>query len=61
MTMRTALVKGNNGYSVKRYDDYDSNKAFADDLRGNGYKVLKVWAHNASESEINEWQMMNRK
>ena len=61
MKTRTALVKGPNGYTVKRYDDYRTNAEFAEDLRGNGYRVLKVWARNVSDAEVNEWHLMNRK
>lgn len=60
MKMRTALVRGENGLSVKRYDDYTSNKEFADDLRGNGYKVLKVWASYKTNEEVEAWEFMNR-
>lgn len=61
MKMRTALVRGENGLSIKRYDDYRSNSEFADDLRGNGYKVLKVWASNKSDEEVMNWEFLNRK
>lgn len=60
MKTRTALVRNENGLSVKRYDDYCSNKEFADDLRGNGYKVLKVWARDVSDAEIDRWELINR-
>ena len=61
MKMRTALVRGTNGLSVKRYDDYKSNAEFASDLRANGYKVLQVWAENKSDAEVDEWEYLNRK
>lgn len=61
MKTRTALVKGPNGYAVKRYDDYRTNAEFVEDLRGNGYKVLKVWASYKSDAEVDEWHFMNRK
>lgn len=61
MTMRTALVRGNNGLCIKRYDDYKSNAEFADDLRANGFKVLKVWKGYKSDSEVDEWELLNRK
>ena len=61
MKMRTALVRGTNGLSIKRYDDYKSNAEFAEDLRANGFKVLKVWAGYKSDSEVDEWEFVNRK
>ena len=61
MKMRTALVRGANGLSIKRYDDYRSNEEFAEDLRANGFKVLKVWASYKTDAEVNEWRFLNRK
>lgn len=61
MKIRTALVRGENGLSVKRYDDYKSNKEFADDLRANGFKVLKIWASYKSDAEVDAWELLNRK
>ena len=61
MKMRTALVRGSNGLSIKRYDDYSSNEEFAADLRGNGFKVLKVWASYKSDAEVDQWEFENRK
>ena len=60
--MRTALVRKENGnLSIIRDDFYNTNQEFAADLRGNGFKVLKVWAKNVSDSEVDEWQFLNRK
>lgn len=40
--MRTALVKDSKGeHKIFRYDDYTSQKEFVNDLRGNGYRVIK--------------------
>ncbi len=62
MKMRTALVRTAAGaLTVKRYDDYKSNQAFADDLLANGFRVLKIWAGNKSDAEIDEWELLNRK
>ena len=61
MKMRTALVRGTNGLSIKRYDDYKSNAEFADDLRANGFKVLKVWAGYKTNEEVDEWEFLNRR
>lgn len=59
--MRTALVRMNGNLQIKRYDDYKTNAEFAEDLRSNGFRVLKVWARNVSDAEVNEWEYMNRK
>lgn len=62
MKMRTALVRNQDGnLSIKRYDDYRSNKEFADDLRANGFRVLKVWAREMSDSAVMDWEFLNRK
>ena len=61
MKMRTALVRGMNGLSIKRYDDYKSNSEFAEDLLANGYKVLKIWAAYKTDAEVDEWELLNRK
>lgn len=62
MKMRTALVRNENGnLSVKRYDDYKSNQEFADDLKANGFKVLKIWASYKSDAEVDNWEYLNRK
>lgn len=59
--MRTALVRGTNGLQIKRYDDYRSNAEFAEDLRANGYRVLKIWAAYKSDAEVDNWELLNRK
>lgn len=62
MKMRTALVRNSEGnLLIKRYDDYRSNSEFADDLRGSGFKVLKIWACYKNDSEVDEWEYLNRK
>lgn len=62
MKIRTALVRRENGnLTIKRYDDYKSNAEFADDLRANGFKVLKIWGKNISDSEAYDWEFANRK
>lgn len=62
MTMRTALVRNEDGnLHIIRDDWYDTNKEFAEELRGNGFKVLKVWAKNVSDFEVEEWEFINRK
>lgn len=62
MKMRTALVRTENGnLKVMRYDDYKSQKEMADDLRANGFKVLKIWNQDKPMCEIEEWEYLNRK
>ena len=62
MQMMTALVRNEAGnLSVKRYDDYRTQKEFAEDLRCNGFRVLKIWNGNKSDAEIDNWEMLNRK
>ena len=34
---------------------------FAENLRGNGYKVLKVWNGDISDNEVSDWHHLNRK
>lgn len=61
MKMRTALVRINGNLSIKRYDDYKSQKEMADDLRANGFRVLKIWNGYKSNAFVDEWEMTNRK
>ena len=60
--MRTALVRTSNGnLKIMRFDDYKTNAEFADDHRGNGFKVLKVWKGNKPDQEVYDWEFLNRK
>lgn len=60
--MRTALVRTKSGnLKVVRDDFYRTNKEFEEDLRGNGYRVLKVWKGNKTDQEVDMWELMNRK
>lgn len=60
--MRTALVRTKEGnLKVVRDDFYNTNKEFEKDLRGNGYRVLKVWKGNKTNQEVDRWELMNRK
>ena len=62
MKKMTALVRNEAGnLSVKRYDDYRTQKEFADDLRCNGFKVLKIWNGYKADWEIDNWELVNRK
>lgn len=59
---RTALVRTEKGnLKVMRYDDYKNNAEMAEDLRCNGFKVLKVWASYKSDAEVDAWELVNRK
>ena len=61
-TVRTALVRtAGNNLKVFRKEDYHTNAEFAEDLRGNGFKVLKVWKGYKTEAEIDRWELVNRK
>lgn len=60
--MRTALVRTSEGnLKVIRDDFYNTNKEFEEDLRGNGYRVLKVWKGDKTDQEVDRWELMNRK
>ena len=60
---RTALVRDyNKNLKIIRDKDYYKNqKEFAEDLRGNGYRVLKIWNANLTDSQCDEWELLNRK
>ena len=58
----TALVRNTNGNLKVMHDDWFKNqKDFAEELRANGFKVLKVWNGFKSDAEVDEWEMINRK
>ena len=62
MKMRTALYRKPTGnIAIMRCDDYKTIKEFSEDLRGNGYRVLKIWNGNISDSDVMEWEYLNRK
>lgn len=59
--IRTALVKvAKNEHKIFRYDDYATQKEFAADLRGNGYRVLKIWNGYKTDEQVAEWHCLNR-
>ena len=60
---RTALVRdyNKNLKIIRDKDFYKNQKEFADDLRGNGYRVLKIWNANLTDSQCDEWELLNRK
>ncbi len=60
--MKTALVRTtNNNLKIIRDDFYKTNKEMAEDLRGNGFKVLKIWNAYKTDSEVDDWEYLNRK
>ena len=60
--MKTALVRTQeNNLKIIRDDFYKTNDEMARDLRGNGFKVLKVWNSNVSDTDVDNWEFMNRK
>ncbi len=60
--MKTALIRTQeNNLKIIRDDFYRTNDEMAMDLRGNGFKVLKVWNGNVSDSDVEDWEFMNRK
>ena len=60
---RTALVRNNATKNLKifRSNEYKTQSEFAQDLRGNGFRVLKIWNENKSDSEVDNWELLNRK
>jgi hypothetical protein len=59
---KTALTRTKEGnLKVFRDNEYKTNKEFEEDLRGNGYKVLKVWNGNKTDSQVDEWELLNRR
>lgn len=60
--IKTALIRKTNGnLKTIRDEYYRTNKDFEMDLRGNGYKVLKVWDANKTDKDIEKWEYYNRK
>ena len=60
--MKTALVRTQeNNLKIIRDDFYRTNDEMSMELRGNGFKVLKVWNGNISDIDVDNWEFMNRK
>lgn len=60
--MKTALVRTKeNNLKTFRDDFYKTNSEMADDLRGNGFKVLHIWNKDMKDTEVDEWEFLNRK
>lgn len=60
---RTALARDIKTKNLKifRYDDYESQRQMAEDIRGNGFRVLKIWNTYKTDSEVDQWEWLNRK
>lgn len=59
---RTALVRDSErNLRIFRYSDYASQAEMAQDLRGNGFRVLKIWNGDKTDSEVDTWEFLNRK
>ena len=60
--MKTALVRTKeNNLKIIRDDYYKTQKEMAEDLRGNGFRVLKIWNGNKTDTEVDDWEFLNRK
>lgn len=60
MKIRTALVRTKSGaLTVELYEDDRTNKEFVDDLRADGFEVLKIWIH--CETALRNPQIANLK
>lgn len=60
--MKTALVRTKNGnLKIHRTDEYTTNKELYTDLKGNGYKILKIWDKYKTDKEVDDWELLNRK
>lgn len=58
----TALVRDKRGVlSVRHSIDCHSMKEYAQELRGNGFRVLKIFKGYVSDVEVSDWQYYNRK
>lgn len=60
---RTALVRNSTTKNLKifRSSDYNTQAEMAQDLRGNRFRVLKIWNENKTDSEVDNWELLNRK
>lgn len=61
--MYTALVRNKRSgvYTVRRTNDCNSIKEYAEELRGNGFRVAKIFVGYVSDNEVSEWHYYNRK
>lgn len=58
---RTALVRLNGNLKIMHDDWCKTQKEWAEELRANGYRVLKIWNGNKSDTFVNDWEFINRK
>ena len=49
-----------NRTNFRCFDDYASQKQLAEDLRVNGYKVVKMWSRPITIDEAADWEVMHR-
>lgn len=61
--IRTALARNSVTRNLKilRSNEYRTQSEFAQDLRGNGFRVLKIWNEDKADSAVNKWELLNRK
>ena len=61
--IRTALSRNRAARNLKifRSNEYRTQSEFAQDLRGNGFRVLKIWNEDKTDSEVDNWELLNRK
>lgn len=62
MKNMTALVRNGAGnLSIVRDDYFSNQKQFSQELRANGFRVLKIWSRDVTNGEVWDWEFMNRK
>lgn len=61
--IRTALARNSKTKNLKifRSNDYGTQSEMARELRGNGFRVLKIWNGYKTDSEVDHWEWLNRK
>lgn len=57
----TALVRINGNLKVMHDDWFEKQSDFANELRANGFRVLKIWTGYKTEAECDRWELLNRK
>ena len=63
MTAITRSGRGENTSTriIRTTGEYTSKKAFSDDIRGNGLRVVYIFDHIADDFEVEDWLFWNRK
>lgn len=60
--MKVAFVRETPTRTRRITDDSGiSKKEFAEELRGNGFKVVKIFSYDATFEDFNNWEYLNRK